>query len=91
VRAHRKRSATEDEDDDVAANANLDSPYAVFISSLHPTKTKGVLQDANMGEPVLVYTGTKPPAPGSQAATASKPAKKKTAKDATPMPPPTVR
>jgi D-alanyl-D-alanine carboxypeptidase len=76
---HRKRPATEDEDDD--ATTGPDSPYAVFLSSLHPTKTKGaaLLHDANMGEPILVYTGTKPPTPGSQAATDSKPAKKKTA------------
>jgi D-alanyl-D-alanine carboxypeptidase len=64
--AHRKRQATEDEDDVVAANTAPDSPYAVFLSSLRPPKTKGasLLNDGNMGEPVLVYTGTKPPAPG---------------------------
>jgi D-alanyl-D-alanine carboxypeptidase len=64
---HRKRPATEDEDDVAAvANTGSDSPYAVFLSSLHP-KTKGaaLLQESNMGEPVLVYTGTKPPAPGA--------------------------
>jgi D-alanyl-D-alanine carboxypeptidase len=76
---HRKRLATEDEDDDVTANAGPDSPYAVFLSSLRPTKTKGaaLLHDANMGEPILVYSGPKPPAPGSLAATDSKPAKNK--------------
>jgi D-alanyl-D-alanine carboxypeptidase len=76
---HRKRPATEDEDD-VAANAGPDSPYAVFLSSLRPPKAKGatLLQEVKMGEPVLVYTGTKPPAPGAQAASESKPAKKKT-------------
>jgi D-alanyl-D-alanine carboxypeptidase len=67
---HRKRPATEDEDDVVTANMAPDSPYAVFLSSLRPPKTKGasLLNDGNMGEPVLVYTGVKPPAPGTQQA-----------------------
>src|SRR5216683_2931003 len=56
--AHRKRQATEDEDDVVAANVSSDSPYAVFLSSLRPkTKGAGLLQDAVMGEPAVVYTG----------------------------------
>ena len=62
---HRKRPATEDEDEVIGANNNPDSPYGVFLSSLNPPKAKGaaaLLQDAKMGEPVLVYTGTKPPA-----------------------------
>jgi D-alanyl-D-alanine carboxypeptidase len=78
---HRKRPATEDEDDIVPANSGPDSPYGVFLSSLRPPKAKGaLLQDTNMGEPVLVYTGTKPPAPGA-ASGESKPrsGKKKTA------------
>jgi D-alanyl-D-alanine carboxypeptidase len=63
---HRKRPATEDEDDIVPANTGPESPYGVFLSSLNPPKAKGaLLQDANMGEPVLVYTGTRPPAPGA--------------------------
>jgi D-alanyl-D-alanine carboxypeptidase len=64
---HRKRPATEDEDDVVAANTSPDSPYAVFLSSLRPPKTKGaaLLQESNIGEPVLVYTGVKPPAAGA--------------------------
>jgi len=68
---HRKRPATEDEDDTVASNTNPDSPYGVFLSSLRP-KTKGaaLLPDSNLGQPVLVYTGTKPPAPGSLQASA---------------------
>jgi D-alanyl-D-alanine carboxypeptidase len=79
---HRKRPATEDEDDITPANAGPDSPYGVFLSSLHPPKARGaLLQDANMGEPVLVYTGTKPPAPGA-ASTDAKPKSKKTAKPA---------
>jgi D-alanyl-D-alanine carboxypeptidase len=78
---HRKRPATEDEDDIVPANSGPDSPYGVFLSSLRPPKAKGaLLQDANMGEPVLVYTGTKPPAPGAASGESkSKSEKKKTA------------
>jgi D-alanyl-D-alanine carboxypeptidase len=94
---HRKRPATEDEDEVIGANNNPDSPYGVFLSSLNPPKAKSaaaLLQDAKMGEPVLVYTGTKPPAPGSPAAgdakkktlaakpPAGKDAAKDTAKDA---------
>jgi hypothetical protein len=79
VRSHRKRPATEDEDEVIGANNNPDSPYGVFLSSLRPPKAKSaaaLLQDAKLGEPVLVYTGTKAPAPGSLAAGD---AKKKTA------------
>src|SRR5215470_9434311 len=62
----RKRPATEDEDDVVAANTSPDSPYGVFLSSLRPkTKSAALLQEGNMGEPVLVFTGVKPPAPGA--------------------------
>ncbi len=81
---HRKRPATEDEDDTITANSSPDSPYAVFLSSLRP-KSKGgaLLQEDHMGEPVLVYTGTKPPAPGTVQAGWSEPkakaGKKKTA------------
>ena len=70
---HRKRPAAENEDDFIAGNSGPDSPYAVFLSSLRgsPTTAKAgaaLLQDVKMGEPVLVFTGTKPPAPGAQAA-----------------------
>jgi len=75
---HRKRPASEDEDD-LVANNNPESPYAVFLASLHPGKAKGAAPLQEKGEPVLVYTGTKPPAPGAQAATESKPEKKKAA------------
>jgi D-alanyl-D-alanine carboxypeptidase len=82
---HRKRPATEDEDDIVATASGPDSPYGIFLSSLRP-KTKGaaLLQETNLGQPVLVYTGTKPPGPGSsQASTGTQPKpdkdKKKTA------------
>ncbi|TMJ28719.1 MAG: D-alanyl-D-alanine carboxypeptidase [Alphaproteobacteria bacterium] len=75
--SHRKRPATEDEDDILPANTAADSPYGVFLSSLRPAKAKGsLLQDANMGEPVLVYTGTKPPVPGAVSADAKPKAKK---------------
>jgi D-alanyl-D-alanine carboxypeptidase len=74
--AHRKRPATEDEDDLIPNNP--ESPYAVFLASLRPAKAKGAAP-LHEGQPVLVYTGTKPPAPGSQASTESKPEKKKTA------------
>jgi D-alanyl-D-alanine carboxypeptidase len=56
---YRKRPATEDEDDGVAANASSDSPYAVFLSGPRP-KAKGValLQDSVVvSEPAVVYTG----------------------------------
>jgi D-alanyl-D-alanine carboxypeptidase len=82
--AHRKRPATEDEDEILPANTGPESPYGIFLSSLSSPKTKAaLLQDSNMGEPVLVYTGTKPPAPGA-ASEESKPKsdKKKTAKPA---------
>jgi D-alanyl-D-alanine carboxypeptidase len=77
---HRKRPASEDEDDLAVAGNNPETPYAVFLASLRPGKAKGAApQEVKMGEPVLVYTGTKPPAPGAQAATESKPEKKKAA------------
>ena len=55
---HRKRQATEDEDDVVAANVTS-CRYAVFLSSLRP-KTKGanlLSEGTSAGEPVVVYTG----------------------------------
>ncbi|MFL6797121.1 MAG: D-alanyl-D-alanine carboxypeptidase family protein [Xanthobacteraceae bacterium] len=62
----RKRPATEDEDEHIVENTAPDSPYSVFLSSLRP-KAKGaaLVGDSNLGEPVLVFTGTKPPAPGA--------------------------
>jgi D-alanyl-D-alanine carboxypeptidase len=87
---HRKRPAAENEDDFIAGNSGPDSPYAVFLSSLRgsPTTAKAgaaLLQDVKLGEPVLVFTGTKPPAPGAQAAIEKKKtvaAKPSNAKDA---------
>jgi D-alanyl-D-alanine carboxypeptidase len=76
---HRKRPASEDEDDLAVASNNPETPYAVFLASLRPGKAKGAApQEVKMGEPVLVYTGTRPPTPGSQASPESKPDKRKT-------------
>src|SRR5262249_18266869 len=69
------RPASEEEYD-LVANNNPESPYAVFLASLHPGKAKGAAPLQEKGEPVLVYTGTKPPAPGAQVSTESKPEKK---------------
>src|SRR5262245_3082751 len=64
--SHRKRPATEDEDEHIADNIGPDSGYGVFLSSLRPKGKGGALMgDGNLGEPVLVFTGTKPPAPGT--------------------------
>ncbi len=63
--SHRKRPATEDEDEITPASTGPDSPYGIFLSSLRPKAKGALLQDVNIGEPVLVYTGTKPPGPGS--------------------------
>jgi D-alanyl-D-alanine carboxypeptidase len=73
---HRKRPAAENEDDSFA-NLPADSPYAVFLSSLRVANGKGapLLQDAQLGEPVVVFTGPKPPPESQLAATTSKPAK----------------
>ena len=55
---HRKRPAAEEEEEASDTNAPSDSPYAVFLSSLRPqAKGAALLQDANLGEPVVVYTG----------------------------------
>ncbi len=65
--SHRKRPATEDEDDtSITVDSGPESPYGVFLSALRP-KTKGaaLFQEGQLGEPVLVYTGIKPPAPGA--------------------------
>jgi D-alanyl-D-alanine carboxypeptidase len=78
---HRKRAATEDEDEVMPANTAPDSPYGVFLSSLRPPKAKGaLLNESNLGEPVLVFTGVKPPAPGTVQAGWGEPAKPKAGK-----------
>jgi D-alanyl-D-alanine carboxypeptidase len=76
---HRKRPASEDEDEQLPAEVGPDSPYGVFLSSLRPKgKGAGLLQESNLGEPVLVFTGAKPPPPGTvQAWPRSKPEKRK--------------
>jgi D-alanyl-D-alanine carboxypeptidase len=69
---HRKRPASEEEDDP-GINTAAGSPYAVFLSALRPPGTKGaaLLQDAKLGEPVIVFTGpAKKAPPASQVATA---------------------
>jgi D-alanyl-D-alanine carboxypeptidase len=57
--AHRKKQATEDEDEALGVNVAADSPYAIFLSSLRAPKTKSaaLMQDSGGGEPVVVYTG----------------------------------
>jgi len=54
---HRKRPASEEEEE--ANNGPADSPYSALLSSLKPQLPKGSLlqQDANLGEPVVVFTG----------------------------------
>jgi len=61
---HRKRPATEDEDE-VLANSSSDSPYAVFLSALRAPNAKAasLLQDLPVGKPVVVFTGKSPTAP----------------------------
>jgi D-alanyl-D-alanine carboxypeptidase len=88
---HRKRPASEEEEQDVKDVGGSDTPYAVFLSSLRPqAKGANVLQqEANLGEPVVVFTGpakgqvgggpqiaSGPPIAGPQVASAdTKPAK----------------
>jgi D-alanyl-D-alanine carboxypeptidase len=56
--SHRKRPAAEEEEQE-ANDGPADSPYAVFLSSLRPqAKGANLLQsEANLGEPVAVFTG----------------------------------
>jgi D-alanyl-D-alanine carboxypeptidase len=57
--SHRKRPAAEEEEEASDTNAPADSPYAVFLSSLRPQAKGGNLlqTEANLGEPVVVFTG----------------------------------
>src|SRR5580700_9767474 len=79
--SHRKRPAAEEEDQEASTPGAPDSPYAVFLSSLRPQPKGGAsfLQaEANLGEPVVVFTG--PPkgqgvATAQVAAAEAKPAK----------------
>jgi D-alanyl-D-alanine carboxypeptidase len=59
---HRKRQATEDEDDSAAIaslSSSADSAYSVFLSALRAPNGKQNLlqQEARLGEPVVVFTG----------------------------------
>ncbi len=60
---HRKRPASEEEEDQLAAQVSSDSPYAVFLSSLRAPNGKpaALLQDVRVGPPVVVFTGSKAP------------------------------
>jgi D-alanyl-D-alanine carboxypeptidase len=76
---HRKRPATEDEDPSFA-NLPADSPYALFLSSLRAPAAKGpvLLQNADLGEPIVVYTGPpRPPGAPQLAIAVAKPGKAK--------------
>jgi D-alanyl-D-alanine carboxypeptidase len=53
--AHRKRRATEDEDEALGSNENPDSPYAIF-RTLRPAKGAAASPEI-VGPPVVVYTG----------------------------------
>jgi D-alanyl-D-alanine carboxypeptidase len=55
---HRKRPAAEEEEQEVN-DGPADSPYAVFLSALRPQpKGASILQsEANLGQPVVVFTG----------------------------------
>jgi D-alanyl-D-alanine carboxypeptidase len=69
--SHRKRPAGEEEEQDASEPGAPDSPYAVFLSSLRPQSKGGAsfLQaEANLGEPVVVFTG---PPKGQGVATAN--------------------
>jgi D-alanyl-D-alanine carboxypeptidase len=69
--SHRKRPAAEEEDQEASDPGAPDSPYAVFLSSLRPQPKGGAsfLQaEANLGEPVVVFTG---PPKGQGVATAT--------------------
>jgi D-alanyl-D-alanine carboxypeptidase len=56
---HRKRRASEDEDDSAAiATMSTNAAYSVLLSALRAPATKqNLLVDSQMGEPVKVFTG----------------------------------
>src|SRR5262249_27718841 len=77
---HRKRPPPKGGHDLPVDGPIRKPPSAVSLPTLPPTRARGAApQEEKGGEPVLVYPGTKPPAPGAQASTESKPEKKKTA------------
>src|SRR5438477_4529619 len=58
---HRRRAASEDEDDSaaIASLGGNNSAYSVFLSNLRaPVSKQNLLDDARMGEPVSVFTGS---------------------------------
>jgi D-alanyl-D-alanine carboxypeptidase len=57
--SHRRRPASEEEDEAAGISTANGSPYAVFLSALRtPTsKAAALLQDFKLGEPVIVFTG----------------------------------
>ena len=70
---HRKRPASEEEEDPaLASTAAGSSAYAVFLSNLRPaaSKSAALLQDVKLGEPVVVFTGPvkKPATPATEVA-----------------------
>jgi D-alanyl-D-alanine carboxypeptidase len=82
---NRKRPAAENEDDTIASDTGTDWPQSVFTPNLQQQKVSAaalLMQDVKLGDPVLVYTGTKPPAPKAQAASDATSDKKKPAKPA---------
>jgi D-alanyl-D-alanine carboxypeptidase len=95
---HRKRQATEDEDDTVTAGGvTSDSAYAVFLSSLRtPASKPNLLQEFPIGEPVQVFVGApkkqlKPAGAGAPASASLSPASAavKPKRKARPKPPAT--
>jgi D-alanyl-D-alanine carboxypeptidase len=78
---HRRRAASEDEDDsDAIAKPAPNSSFSAFLSSLRtPTLRQNLLQDVEVGEPVVVFTGSSPKKPSAVSKTAAvhpKPARK---------------
>ena len=94
--SHRKRPATEEEEQEASGSGlPADSPYAVLLSSLRPqAKGASLLQaEANLGEPVVVFTG--PPkgqgtVQATQVASANARPAKPDSKTAAPKPSPAV-
>jgi D-alanyl-D-alanine carboxypeptidase len=70
---HRRRAASEDEDDsDAVDKLAPNSSFSAFLSSLRtPTLRQNLLQDVEVGEPVVVFTGTSPKKPSAVSKTAA--------------------
>jgi D-alanyl-D-alanine carboxypeptidase len=74
---HRRRQAAESEDDSEAVTKLVpNSPFADFFSSLRaPNANQNLFREFELGEPVVVFTGTspkKPPVSKTAAVQASK-------------------